>query len=123
MLRRLFVAATFAALGAFLGGPLFTPDATVAHASSGYCEYADSATAYRYDDGSPVGSSGGSGVYLDGETVDQCVAVAQNYAIADSGSACGGYESGVAYAVVEWHVWWNGEDAGAVVQQYDCGDV
>ena len=102
-----------------------TPQEAVAHAESGYCEWAVSANAYFYEDGGQVGSSADSGVFFDGETPGDCASVGQRYAIAAAGNACDSYDGGIAYSVVEWRVWWNGEEISGspVVQQYDCGDV
>jgi hypothetical protein len=125
MLRRLVISVLTAVLVTWPAGSVVAPGSAVVFADSGYCEYAVSAHAYVYEDGSHVGASDASGVYLDGETPDHCAAVGQNYAIAHAGNACGGYEPGTAYAVVEWRVWWNGEEipGSPVLQQYDCGHV
>lgn len=125
MFRRLVITVLTTALTTFPIGSIVTPEGSVARAESGYCEYAVSANAFLYENGALVGSSGVSGVFLDAETSDHCAAVGQNYALAHAGAACGGYEPGVAYAIVEWRVWWNGAEipGSPVVQQYDCGDV
>jgi hypothetical protein len=125
MFQRLLVFALTVTLITIPAGPIVAPAGSVAHADYGYCEYAVIAHAYFYADGSEVGASAGQGAFLDAETADQCASVAQNYALFDSGNACGSYEAGVAYAAVEWRVWWNDAEVpgSPVVQQYDCGDV
>ena len=125
MFKRLVLSLVTITLVTFPIASVVTPEGAVAHADSGYCEYALSAQAYLYENGGNVGASGGSGVFLDAETPDHCASVGQAYAIADAGNACGAYDAGTAYAIVEWRVWWNGEEipGSPVVQQYDCGDV
>jgi hypothetical protein len=125
MCQRLLVFALTITLITIPLGPVVAPEGTVAHADYEYCEHAVVAYAYLYSDGSEVGGAGGQGAFLDAQTSDHCASVAQQYALFDAGNACGAYPAGVAYAVVEWRVWWAYQEVpgSPVVQQYDCGDV
>src|SRR6185503_2825621 len=96
MFRRLVIAVLTTALATLPIGSLVTPEGSVARADSGYCDYAVSANAFLYENGAQVGSSGTSGIFLDAETPDHCAAVGQNYALANAGAACGGYDPGIA---------------------------
>lgn len=88
----------------------------------GQCDSTSHAIAYLYNGGTQVGENFGN---LNGTTFtyEDCLSLAQGLAISVSGSACGSYGPGEAYAQVEWHVWWDGQYQGQVNQQYDCGDV
>ena len=106
-------------------GPVVAPEGAVARADYEQCDWSVNAHAYSYSDGSEVGAAADAGVFLDAESGGHCASVAQQYALFYSGNACGSYQGGTAYAVVEWRVWWAFEEipGSPVVQQYDCGDV
>lgn len=125
MVKRLLTFVLAIALVSLPLGPLVAPEGAVARADYEQCDWAVSAHAYLYSDGSEVGAAADSGAFLDAQTSDHCASVAQQYALFYAGNACGSYEGGIAYAIVEWRAWWAWEEiAGSpVVQQFDCGDV
>jgi hypothetical protein len=101
---------------------LVEPQSDVAFARSSYCVISSTAGAYAYGSGNQVGGgNGGHGAYWD--TYSECLSAGQALAIQVSGSACGSYGAGQAYALVEWHITWDGTYQGQVNQQFDCGDV
>ena len=96
-------------------------ESQVAFAQGGSCLSPAYAAAYVYGGGFVNDSWNQlSGTYGD---YSACLQAAQQHAISVAGNACGSYGAGQAYALVNWHISWNGQYQGEVNQQYDCGDV
>ena len=93
----------------------------VVFAISAQCTAAAAASAYAYGGGWVGGANDNLNTTMN--SYSDCLSASQQLAIQVSGSACGSYGTGQAYALVEWHIVWDGVYQGQVNQQYDCGDV
>jgi hypothetical protein len=100
---------------------LIEPQSDVAFARSAQCNVAAGASAQLYSGGYVGGANDNLNTTLG--SYSDCLSAGQALAIQVSGNACGSYGAGQAYAVVEWHIVWDGTYQGQVNQQYDCGDV
>ena len=93
----------------------------VALARAAQCTSAAGASAQLYSGGYVGGANDNLNATFN--SYSECLSAAQQLAIQVAGSACGSYGAGQAYALVEWHIVWDGTYQGQVYQQYDCGDV